>query len=159
MKLGDIKGEATAEGHKDEIKIDSVQFGAGIAVSSPAGGAKSRSASAVSISEITVSKMMDNSSTVIFQKVCGGTVIPKCELFFTVASSADKSGNDAFLHITLEDVFVTGYSMSSGGDGRPSESVSLNFVSIAMVYQQGDEKGVLSKVAPEATWNLATNKA
>ena len=159
MKIDGVKGEVTAEGHKDEIRIDSCQWGAGIGVSSPAGSGMSRSASAVSISEITLSKVMDNSSTVLFQKVCSGATLKKVEIFFTVASSTAKAGNDAFLTLTLGDVFVTGYSMSSGGDGRPNESLSLNFIDINVKYLSGDSAGALSAVAPEAHWNLATNKA
>jgi type VI secretion system secreted protein Hcp len=44
---------------------------------------------------------------------------------FTVADQ----DNSEYLHVTLWDTGVSGFSMSSGGD-RPSESISLNFSKI-----------------------------
>jgi type VI secretion system secreted protein Hcp len=47
------------------------------------------------------------------------------------------NGEDGFTYLTYElsDVFISGYSVSSGGD-TPVESVSLNFAKIKSVYKK-----------------------
>ncbi len=83
--------------------------------------------------------------------------MPKVEIFFTKASGKDKAGNDVYLTITLEDVFFSGWSLSSGGD-TPSESVSLNYAKVKTNYMKSDAAGQLSQ-GTLAGWDLATNKA
>ncbi|MGH7199066.1 MAG: type VI secretion system tube protein Hcp, partial [Planctomycetaceae bacterium] len=72
LKYGKIKGESQAEGHKDWIEIGSLQFGAGRGISTPVGTSSKREASAPSISEITVTKMMDSTSTSLFYEAVVG---------------------------------------------------------------------------------------
>ena len=157
MKSDDVKGEVTATGHLEEIELNSFQFGVGIGVSSPTAGGGKRTTSAASISEITVSKQLDNASGLIFDKLCAGTALPTVSILFTRASGKDKAGNDAYLTIELEDVLFSGWSISSGGD-IPSESVSLNFTKIKMSYMKGDAEAGLTQ-GTIAGWDLAKNEA
>ena len=45
IKYGDIKGDVTAEGHKDWIEVNSFQWGVGRGISSPTGGGADRESS------------------------------------------------------------------------------------------------------------------
>ena len=69
MKYGTkIKGESLAEGHKGTegwIEINSVQWGCSRGINTPVGGSGKREASAPSVSEITVTKLMDSTSPLL----------------------------------------------------------------------------------------------
>lgn len=129
LKLGNIKGSVTTKGHEEWLNVDSFQFGVARGISTPVGNAKNREASSPSISEITFSKEMDQSSPYLFNE---GTVGKGLKATFHFCrTAADKL--ETYLEVELENVLVSGYSVSSGGD-RPSESVSLNFTKIVMKY-------------------------
>lgn len=153
LKCPELVGDVTADGFQKTIELSSLQVGAGVAVESAVGKAGNRSASNPSISEITISKQYDNTSGIIFKNLCTGTAIPKMEIFFVKSM---KGANFAYLTITLEDVFFSGQSISSGGD-LPSESVSLNFTKINFNYMKNDAEGV-SAQGTIAGWDLSANK-
>lgn len=133
LKFGTkIKGESEAEGHKGSdgwIEINSLQFGAGRGISTPVGTSSKREASAPSISEVTVTKSMDSTSTALFNEACVGTA-QDCEIHL-VETGADKL--ETFLEVKLTNAMISGYSASSGGD-RPSESLSINFTKVELRY-------------------------
>jgi type VI secretion system secreted protein Hcp len=157
IKIGDIKGESTKVGHEGWIELNSVQWGIGRAISSPAGGA-SRDASAPSISELTLSKTLDSSTPKLFLNAVGGSgVIPKVELHLVNTSNTGGAGV-VFYKLFLENVLVSGLSTSAAaGSDRPQESISLNFTKIQMEYFIVDEK-VGSKSTGLSGYDLATAK-
>lgn len=146
----EIKGEVTTKDFEGQIEITSFQFGAGRGISTPHGTA-SREASVPSFSEITLSKTMDVSSTLLLKESTEGEPSKATLSFITTG----KSNNLVFLKIELEGVLISGYSVSSGGDGRPSESISLNYAKINYKYMF-DNKGEMAAQAPEFIWNLQT---
>ena len=156
LKIGDIKGESTESKHTDWIDIQSVQWGVGRAISSPAGGG-SREASAPSISEITITKRVDASSPAIFLNAVGGSD-PVATVTLELTTSTG-SGPVVFYRLTLSDVYVTGQSHSAGMDGSEiSESISLNFSKIKMEYYKVDSKGGAVLISP-INYDLATGKS
>jgi type VI secretion system secreted protein Hcp len=150
----EVKGEGTADSRTDEIVLSSFQFGVGVGVSAP-GGSANREASTASFSEIVVTKAMDVASTAIMHNTASRKFYDSAIISFT--TSIDSDPNSVFLTVTLADVIVSGYSVSSGGEGRPSESLSLNYGKITMKYML-DSHGKLTATAPEKMWDLATNK-
>lgn len=139
MKFGKIKGESLADGHKGTdgwIEIGSVQWGCGRSISTPVGASSKREASAPSISEITITKMMDSTSPLLAQEALVGKA-EDCEIDLT-ETGTDKL--ETFLTVKLTNCMISSYSMSSGGD-RPSESLSLNFTKIEYQYQGYDNNG------------------
>lgn len=152
MQMGKIKGNVTAEGHKDWIELTSFQMGVGRAISTAVGKAKDREASAPSISEITVSKIMDESSPFLFQEATVG-LAQKVTIDF-VTTGASKI--ETYLQYVLENCMVSGYSMSSGGD-RPSETVSLSFTKITSNYIVYDDNGKQTSKFP-AGYDLELGK-
>lgn len=148
----EVKGEVTSEKAKGYIMINSFQFGAGIGVSSPTGGGN-REASLPSISEVTLTKGTDIASTALFESVCIRKNYPTAEIIFTTMIGAGKE--ETYLKYDLENVIVSGYSVSSGGD-RPTESISLNFTKVTVQYMF-DNNNTLVSDAPIKSWNLAAN--
>lgn len=137
IKYGDIKGDVTAEGHAGTdgwVEVNSFQFGVGRGISSPTGGSKDREASAPSISEIVVTKPMDNSSYRWLEEALYGEGVDVTLDF----CKTDKDMLQVYAQYILNKCMVSGYSVSSGGD-RPSESVSLNFTKFEYVFTEMSE--------------------
>lgn len=138
MKLEHIKkGDSKAKGHEGDkgwIAIESVQFGASRNIRTPVGASSTREASAPSISEIIVTKVLDSASALLFQEALIGKG-GKVEIHLT-ATHAEKLEN--YLEITLTNVLISNYNASSGGD-RPMESLSMNFTKIEMKYTPYDD--------------------
>jgi len=125
MNYNDIPGDVTAEGHEKWIELNSCQWGVGRGISSPTGASADRESSAPSVSEITVTKATDVSSTKVLNEAYQGEG-QKVQIDFC---KTDKGKLEVFLTLTLTNCMVSGYSVSSGGD-RPSESLSLNFTKV-----------------------------
>ena len=153
MKFGDKKGDVDTKEYKGWIQCDSFQFGSGRGISSAAASGSNRQGSHASVSEITVSKHLDPSSLPLWRNSLDGDLKTQVEFAFT---RADQD-NSEYLHVTLWDTGVSGWSMSSGGE-RPSESVSLNFAKVELKdITQGVDGAAASNVA--VTYDLATQKA
>ena len=147
-----IKGDVTAEGHKDWVELNSFQWGVGRGISSPTGAAADRESSAPSVSEITCTKDQDKGSIKLLNEALQGegkTVI----IDFV---KTDKGKLENFLTFTLTNTMISGYSLSSGGE-RPSESFSLNFTKVEMKVTPLGAAGETE--SPETvTYDLATAK-
>ena len=150
LKLDPIKGSVTDSKFKEQIELSSFQWGAGIGVGSARGG--DRTTSEPSVSEITASKKLDKSSEGIFKQLLMGEAIAKGKISFTAAI---KGESVAYAVLDLEDVIVSGYSQSSGGD-FPVESISLNFAKFVYSFSGRDDKQASSPV--RLTYDLAENK-
>ena len=129
LKIDGIKGNVEAAGHEDWIECSSLQWGVGRGISAATGSAKDREASAPSISEVVVTKLMDQATPYLFTEACVGKS-KKADIHL-VKTDADKL--ETYMEYKLEDVMISGYSVSSGGD-RPTESLSLSFTKIELKY-------------------------
>ncbi|HEY0419021.1 MAG TPA: type VI secretion system tube protein Hcp [Acetobacteraceae bacterium] len=134
MKYAALKGDVTAEGHKDWIELNSFQWGVGRGISSPTGASNDRESSAPSVSEITVTKAQDVSTIDVLNEAYVGegkdVTIDFCK--------TDKGKLEVYLSYILTSTMISGYSISAGGD-RPSESLSLNFTKVECKMNQMDE--------------------
>jgi len=139
-----ISGDAT----NGLIAINSLQWGAGRGSSSPVGG--NRTASAPSFSEVTITKIMDSASPLLAMQTAIGNGTATC-----ILTIKDHTSGVALYTLTLSNVYISGYSVSSGGD-VPSESLSLNYTQITWVYQKLDGAGnPLGKASAPLGWDLA----
>jgi type VI secretion system secreted protein Hcp len=134
LKIDSIKGSTTDSKFKDQIELNSFQWGAGVGVSSARGG--DRTTSEPSVSEITATKQVDKSSELLFKSLLKGEPVGKALISFT---SASKGESVAYATLELEDVIISGLSMSTGGD-IPSESISLNFTKFDWSFVGRDVK-------------------
>ena len=137
MEIEGIEGNVTEQGHAGQIEVDSLQFGVGRAISSAIGRSADRESSQPSMSEITVTKLMDISSPNLFVEACTGDAK-------TVTIDFCKTGQEveAYMTYELENCLISGYSVSSGGE-RPVETISLSFTKIEMTYIPTEETGEL----------------
>jgi len=131
VKYGSINGAVTTTGYDKWIEVNSFQWGVGRGIGSAARGDANREGSEPSLSEITVTKAMDVASVKLIQDAWGGELNNKVDIKFT---STTKNGVVDYLTYSLENVGLSGYSISSGGD-QPSESLSLNFTKITITFK------------------------
>ncbi|MGM8225548.1 Hcp family type VI secretion system effector [Cellvibrio sp. ARAG 10.3] len=131
-----IKGNVTADGYKDHISVNSLQFGVGRGISMEPGNLSNREATRPTISEVTMTKPADTSATALFKEAVTGSSGKKVTIKF-VQTGADKVIE--FMTYTLEDVLVSGYSVSADGESDPIESISLSFSKIMVNYNDYDK--------------------
>ena len=134
MKFQSIPGAVTTEGFSKWIELQSFHWGVGRSIGTAQRGSLSREHSEVSISEITVTKLMDISSPKLLLDSVAGKLDNKVEIKLTTTT---KGKVETFLTLKLEDTGISGYSVSSGGD-MPVESLSLNFTKITETFTAHD---------------------
>lgn len=144
VKLGDIKGEATDQDHKDWIIIESMS--APIHRSIPSGAKdQQRTKGETTIGDIQLVRQLDKSSTKLQESCANGTFFKEVEIHFC---STVKNKQEPYLKYKLYDVIVTSYSFhgDASGDPLPSEQVSLGYSKVDWTYvvldpKTGDKKG------------------
>jgi type VI secretion system secreted protein Hcp len=152
LKYAAIKGSVTTDGFKDWIELHSFQAGVGRAIGTAARGSANREGSEPSISEITVTKQMDVASVPLLQDAWGGAMDSKVTVKFTTTT---KNAVVTYLVYDMENVGLSGFSFSSGGD-LPTESLSLNFTKITVTYSGMDPA---TKASPQsASYDLTQMK-
>ncbi len=142
LQIDDIEGNVTEGAHEGWTEIDSLQWGVGRAIASAIGRAADRESSQPSISEISVTKLMDEASPHFFSEACVGEGKPMVIEFCKTGEAAE-----VYMKYELEDCMISGYSVSSGGD-RPTESISLSFTRIEMTYTPTEKDGSLGNPIP-----------
>ena len=143
MKIDGINGSAEQSGHKQWISIHSAQFGIGRSISQHAGSGANREAGLPSVSEVTISKTMDNSSIELF-----GWSVAKLDAKTIKIDFVTTGDADPFVTYELTNAVISGYSVSSGGD-MPTESLSFSFTKISSKYV---------KISPDMKTKVPVNK-
>jgi type VI secretion system secreted protein Hcp len=144
---GAIKGEATDSRHKDWIDIQGFTVGSSRIIPS---GAGDREASRPSLTELSFAKYVDAATPALFGAATAGVApYPKVTLDLGTRDSV------TFARIELSDVLMSGQSFnaSSGGETRPTESITLNFTKITYIYFPSQTKSLSS------TYDIAKNLA
>lgn len=154
LKIGDIKGESTDDGHKDWIELDSFSFG----MSQPAPshtGSGGAAAGKVTFGDVVVVKELDKASPKLMQAVATGENHGMVELHLTKKTD---DGSTTYMRWELKNVRVTSYSVSgSGDDARPTEQLSLNFEEIKVVYTSSKGTGDAA-TETQFDWNVRLNQ-
>lgn len=150
LKIGDIKGNVSAEGHADWIECSSMQFGVGRAIPMAVGTQTNREASHPSLSEVTVTKIMDDASPYLFQE----SVVGESKEIQIHVTKTGANQLDSIVEYTLTSALVSSYSVSSGGD-VPSETLSLAYTKIEMKYIVWNEDHTQASQIP-VSYDLAT---
>jgi len=157
LKIEGVDGESTADRHKGEIEVMSWSFGATQQTQGPRFGAAPGGRAAAGSQTpppgpgtVTMSKAYSPSSVKLMQACATGKHFPKATLTVRKAGG----GQQEYMTYELENVLVSGYSISSGGD-RPMESLSLNFTKIEYKIDDQKEK---SGAPPKAGYDVAPAK-
>lgn len=149
LKLDGIKGESLDSDHKDELEVESYNFG----ITLPAmgiGTGGGRAAGRADFQDFSISKRVDASSPVIYLNCIKGTVL-KSALLTVCAASGDRR---PIMKIAMSEVSITGVQPNgSGGNELPSESVSFSYGTIKWTYTQRDEAGA-AKGDIASGWDL-----
>jgi len=151
LKLDDVKGESTDKSHKDEIDIMSFSWGMAQSGTTHMGGGGG--AGKVSVQDISITKFHDKASPLLSIACCTGKHYKQGLITFRKAGEKPLE----YLKLKLEEVMITSVSHGgSGGDDRPTETVTLNFAKFTHTYTPQKPDG--SGDAPvEQIFNIAEN--
>jgi type VI secretion system secreted protein Hcp len=157
IKLADIKGEASDQGHKDWIIIQSMS--ASIHRSIPSGAKdQQRTKGETSLGDVQIVRQLDASSTKLQEACAAGKFFKEVEIEFCTTV---KGKQEAYLKYKLYDVIVSSYSIHGDASGNPlpSEQVSLGYSKVDWTYVKVDPKTGDNKGAVAAKYNPAEGKA
>jgi type VI secretion system secreted protein Hcp len=152
IKLDDIKGESVDDKHKGEIDILSFSWGVSQTGASQGGGGSG--AGKAHVHDLTITKLLDKASPLLFQMCCSGKPIKSALLVCRKAGGTPLE----YVKITMNQAIVT--SVAPGGDkgsDHITETVTFNFASMNYEYvpQKPDGSGEASVVKG---WDIAGNK-
>lgn len=135
MKFGTLSGEVTTKGYTGDIELSSFQWGVSRTISSPAAGSGARDSSTPSVSEITITKMMDKTSPTLLQDLLQGQATSEVDIFFVNFAAAPGKAlqGGTYAEYVLSNVLISSDSVSSSGE-RPTESLTLNFTKVQFKY-------------------------
>jgi type VI secretion system secreted protein Hcp len=139
LQLGDIKGEAQDQDHKDWIMVES--FSAPI-VRSVAHGARNneRRQGQTTLGDIHVVRKMDKSSTKLSEACATGKFIDACKIDLCATINGKQV---PIMQYALKNVIITSYNFHATESMKPSpsEEVSLSFTDVEWTYSVYDDKG------------------
>ena len=151
VKMDGIKGEANADGHKEELEVLSWTWGVTHPVGSAGGGL---SAGRANVQDLTFEKFVDKATPNLLKYCLNGKHLP--EVLLTQRRSGE--GAIEYIKIKLKDAMVSGvHNNGMNGGEVPRESVTLAFAGVEYEYtpQKADGKtdGVVS-----LKWDCKANK-
>ncbi|WP_064604045.1 Hcp family type VI secretion system effector [Photobacterium sp. J15] len=122
-----LNGETTATDYKDMITVLSVDWSVGREITSFTGTQQDREASSARLYDMTITKLQDKTSTLLFEEATIGQG-GKAEIYVT------KQGKDKveeIIKIELKNTMISNYSMSVQGD-RPVETITISYTKMVM---------------------------
>lgn len=135
LKFGNVKGNVTADGFKDQISLNTVHFNVSRNVSMEAGNLSNREPSKPTISAVTITKDADSSVAALFKEALAGSAGQEAVITF-VHTGTDKVRE--FISYKLSNCIISHYDFSGDKDGVPSEILQLSFSAIETSYKDHD---------------------
>lgn len=173
LKIGDIKGEATDDRHKQWIDLLSVSASMHRPTTiDPTTGQRRRGD--VVLEDIVFVKELDKASPKLMEAVCTGAVIPTVEFVLTREVVPGSGQQEPYLKYELKNVLISSYSLGNhpngplhaspedivGADGsvRPAppaaSNMSLNFEEVKVTYTEYDRATGAAKGNVEYSWKV-----
>jgi type VI secretion system secreted protein Hcp len=143
LYLPNKPGNVTAKGHEAWIAIQTLSFNVKRYIATEPGRVNDRESTRPTISEIRLSKRMDQSSPLIFSDACVGESIEEVKI------DACQSGNQliSYMQYLFFNVIISSYEVSFQQEYRqpmsveyPIENFSFSFDKLEMKYIPFDEK-------------------
>ncbi|HEY2014932.1 MAG TPA: type VI secretion system tube protein Hcp [Bryobacteraceae bacterium] len=153
LKLEGMDGESTDDKYSGYVEVASFSMGIThmTTVGSATGGAGS---GRTSVGELQISKVVDKSSAVLFQKCATGEHFSKGKLIVRKAGGTQME----YLIYSMENVFVTSIHFSSAsGEENANESLSLAYGKVGFDYTPQKPDGSPG-AAIHGGWDQIANK-
>jgi type VI secretion system secreted protein Hcp len=149
---GITKASSITDGHKGAdgwMVLTGIQWGTARSIADASAG-NNREGTTPSVSEIVVTKTLDEASYKLFEESLSGTG-KKATIHIT---KGDKKQTE-YMEYLLENCLITGFSVGSNGD-RPEETVAINFTKMEFNFSETDPKNI-AKSPTRASWDLAAS--
>ncbi|MBK5291563.1 MAG: type VI secretion system tube protein Hcp [Acidobacteriia bacterium] len=129
-------------GSKDKaIDVLSFSFGASMTAHYGAGSSgKESRAGRADVSNLTIMKVLDKTSPLLFDDCVTGNILDKVELIYD-KPMGDKQ--EDYFKVLMEDVLITSIQLS-GSSENPTESVSFAFEKVKVSYNPETDEGKLT---------------
>ena len=137
-KIGDIKGESVDNKHKDEVEVLSYSWG----ITNPGHigtGGGGGGAGRATFQDLSIIHKIDKASPKLLEACATGEHLKEATVTFRKAGK----GQQDFLIIKMNDVIITGVSLSDTESGSSSENVSIAFAKIDLEYKPQKADGSL----------------
>jgi type VI secretion system secreted protein Hcp len=135
--------------------IDILSFSWGANQTSTYGaGASGKEAKAgrVDFSNLSIMKVLDATSPLLFISCASGTVLPKVYILYDKPVGKEATVQGDYFRIYLADALITSIQLS-GSSENPTESVSFAFQSVEVAYKAEQDDGTLAAAVPKG-YNL-----
>ncbi len=152
FQMEGIQGDATQEQHVKWMDIQTMHWNVSRNVNTLAGAAANREASEPAVSEVTLTKVSDSSTTKLFQAACTGN----SGVTATIDMVSTSNPGITYIQYVLHNAIVASYTVGSSGD-RPTESITLNFTQMDITYTPTDSTNTAMPIM-RASFNVATAK-
>ncbi len=149
--LGTSFSGSTAPGKV--VRIDGFEVGA-TNQAAIANGSSTREGGKPQLSNLTVTRRMDATSTALFGDVVRGTRLSTVTI--AMAHPGRVAGSQIFAELRFSDVYVTAIQWASNAD-VPSESLTLTYGAVTL-DQQPLANAKAGTEPPSVTYNLQTDK-
>ncbi|MFK7868470.1 MAG: Hcp family type VI secretion system effector, partial [Roseobacter sp.] len=127
LKLDDIPGESTEQGHEGEIDVFGLSWGVERSASAQVGRGRARARA--DVGPMVFEKFLDKSSTKIAEATSKGRSFAEATVFVTRRARGGRSVD--YLKFSLENVIFTSYEFDAGEpddpDPRLTEAVVMDF--------------------------------
>jgi type VI secretion system secreted protein Hcp len=149
LKIKGVEGDATADGHANEIQVESWSWGE--SNSGSAGAGPGQGTGKVSMQDFHFVMKANKATPKLFLACATGDHFGEATLACRKAGQKQQD----YMTIKMSDVLVSSYQTGgSHGDVLPVDQISLNFAKIEMEYKAQKADGSLSS-AINAGWDLA----
>lgn len=133
LKIGDIKGEATASPSKGE-QIDVLSWSWGETSAAPSTGLATGKRMH---KPFVITKQLDKSSPMLQQAAANGTIFDHVDLVL----AKPGAGRQEYMKYELKNVMISSYQTGGSSGGQvPTETISLNYEEIKQTYASQEEK-------------------
>jgi type VI secretion system secreted protein Hcp len=157
LKIGDIKGESTDDGHKDWINVTSISQSLSRPMAPGISGSTRQRASVI-CGDVVCTKEMDASTPKLIEAACDGTVFKEVLIDVTTSTGAGK--RVPYYQWKLKQVMVANHDCSGqcSDGGQFYETLSLNYEEIEWTYDKMGKDGK-SQGKIEAKWKVEEGTA
>ncbi len=136
LKIKTLRGNVSTKGFEGAIECNTLSHNMKRAINTRPGSTQSRETSSLAVSELTLTKPIDQSSPHLLQQVCSAHAIPQAEIHVCQTSTNPS----AYLKYILDNVIISSRSVQVSDGLEPVEVLSLNFTKIQESYVPRDSR-------------------